>query len=185
MSALRVRGCLEGRSGWSAESALGAESAGTLRRLLRRPRNRDTRPPREPQALSRVSPIDRDLEMLRAAKERAQGTRVGIGIRQDHFADGLTTGHDFYATAARKAIEGPTIYVGDQISKPIDAQNFSRHLLIADHGRRYVERLPRRQRSAEGGQLDPLGHPRRRGRKTVASLERPADRRAGVPALTE
>src|SRR5437764_6169678 len=123
-----------------------------------------------------------DLQMVRAAEERADVAVRGLRIRGDDARHHVRAGANV-ERAAGDLVEAAAIDVRDQVAEAIDAQHLAVDAVGGDLWFRDLELVNRAGRSAERRQLDALREPRRRRRKPIATLERAAHRRPRVLPL--
>src|SRR5439155_26714778 len=143
--------------------------------LSRAPQDLHGRAASRAKLAGRARTVGRDLQMIRAAEQRAELTRAGVRVRRDDPLHLARPDADLQRTIVSQPVECFAIDVGNEVAEAIDAKHFAGEPIGPGRGLWNLHAMDRPGRTSQRRQLDALRQPRRRRREPVAPLERPAD----------
>src|SRR5438876_7861718 len=130
-----------------------------------------------------------DLELVGAAKERAELARSRVSVGGNHLRYLMPADLDLHplALGAHDRVERAAIDVRDQIPETIDAKHLAEHGARPGFDRRlrHLEPVQGTGAPAERAKINAFRQPRGGRRKPIAALERAADRRPRVSSLAQ
>src|SRR5262245_37642927 len=137
------------------------------------------------QPLGGASAVDSNLEETAAAEQRTQRAWSGLRVGSHDLLDRMLRDRHIEPGTAAKPVQEVATDIRHEIAEAIDAENFACQMFLGNRRFRHVEAVPGRQHRAERSEVETVGKPRRRRRKTIAPLERTADCFARKAALRE